>query len=162
MTLSWDLFIIVGFAIMAGVGALLGRGKALNILLGSFMGYVVATELGSLVFGYAKSFSHTENFSLFLVKLALFAVIIIVLNAKTELGGKGGDDSSLIINLVYGFLAAGFMTTAILSFLEPGEKANLLASSGLLTKIDQLKLIWIVAPIGFLFIADFVKGKISK
>jgi len=162
MTLSWDLFIIVGFAIMAGVGALLGRGKALNILLGSFMGYVVATELGALVLDQAKRFSHTESFSLFLVKVALFFAIIVILNAKTELGGKGGDDSSMAINLIYGFLAAGFMTTAILSFLEPAEKANLLASSGLLTKIDQLKLIWIVAPIGFLFVADFLKGKLVK
>lgn len=162
MTLSWNLFVIVGFAIMAGMGAILGRGKALNILLGSFMGYVVATELGSLVFGYAKSFSHTENFSLFLVKLVLFFAIIIILNAKTELGGKGGDDSSLVVNLIYGFLAAGFIATATLSFLEPNEKANLLSSSSLLTKIDQLKLIWIVAPIGFLFVADFLKSKISK
>ncbi len=162
MTLSWDLFVIVGFAIMAGFGALLGRGKSLNILLGSFMGYVVATELGALVFGYAKSFSHTENFSLFLVKVALFFAIIIVLNAKTELGGKGGDDSSMIVNFIYGFLAAGFIATAVLSFLEPSEKANLLASSNILAKIDQIKLIWIVAPIGFLFVADFLKGKISK
>src|SRR3990170_2881578 len=149
MTLSWDLVIIVAFCLMAGVGAVLGRGKALNILLGSFMGYVVSTELGILVFDYAKRFSHTENFSLFLVKVALFFAIIIVLNAKTELGGKGGDDSSMIINLIYGFLAAGFMATAILSFLEPGEKASLLASSDILALIDKLKLIWIVAPIGF-------------
>ena len=147
---------------MAGVGAVLGRGKALNILLGSFMGYVVSTELGILVFDYAKRFSHTENFSLFLVKVALFFAIIIVLNAKTELGGKGGDDSSMIINLIYGFLAAGFMATAILSFLEPGEKASLLASSDILALIDKLKLIWIVAPIGFLFVADFLKGKVSR
>ena len=147
---------------MAGVGAVLGRGKALNILLGSFMGYVVSTELGILVFDYAKRFSHTENFSLFLVKVALFFAIIIVLNAKTELGGKGGDDSSMAINLIYGFLAAGFMATAILSFLEPGEKASLLASSDILALIDKLKLIWIVAPIGFLFVADFLKGKVSR
>ena len=147
---------------MAGVGAVLGRGKALNILLGSFMGYVVSTELGILVFDYAKRFSHTENFSLFLVKVALFFAIIIVLNAKTELGGKGGDDSSMAINLIYGFLAAGFMATAILSFLEPGEKASLLASSDILALIDKLKLIWIVAPIGFLFVADFLKSKVSK
>ena len=162
MTLSWDLVIIVAFCLMAGVGAVLGRGKALNILLGSFMGYVVSTELGILVFDYAKRFSHTENFSLFLVKVALFFAIIIVLNAKTELGGKGGDDSSMAINLIYGFLAAGFMATAILSFLEPGEKASLLASSDILALIDKLKLIWIVAPIGFLFVADFLKGKVSR
>ena len=162
MTLSWDLVIIVAFCLMAGVGAVLGRGKALNILLGSFMGYVVSTELGILVFDYAKRFSHTENFSLFLVKVALFFAIIIVLNAKTELGGKGGDDSSMAINLIYGFLAAGFMATAILSFLEPGEKASLLASSDILALIDKLKLIWIVAPIGFLFVADFLKSKVSK
>ena len=162
MALSWDLFVIVCFAVMAGVGAVLGRGKALNILLGSFMGYVVATELGALVFDQAKHFAHTENFSLFLVKIVLFFAAIIILNAKTELGGKGGDDSSMIINLIYGLLAAGFMATAILSFLDPAEKASLLASSNLLTKIDQLKLVWIVAPIGFLFIADLVKGKISS
>ena len=162
MTLSWDLVVIVAFCLMAGVGAVLGRGKALNILLGSFMGYVVSTELGILVFDYAKRFSHTENFSLFLVKVALFFAIIIVLNAKTELGGKGGDDSSMAINLIYGFLAAGFMATAILSFLEPGEKASLLASSDILALIDKLKLIWIVAPIGFLFVADFLKSKVSK
>jgi len=162
MTLSWDLFTVVAFAVMAGMGAVLGRGKALNILLGSFMGYVVSTELGTLVFGYAKGFSHTENFSLFIVKIALFFAIIIVLNAKTELGGKGGDDSSLMVNLIYGFLAAGFMATAILSFLEPSEKANLLANSNILAQIDNFKLIWIVAPIGFLFVADFLKSKVSK
>lgn len=161
MTLSWDLLIIVFFAAMAGVGAILGRGKALNILLGSFMGYVVATEIGDLVYGYAKGFSHTENFSLFLVKLALFFAIIIVLNAKTELSGKS-DDSSLVISSIYGFLAAGFMTTAILSFMETSEKANILANSNLIAQIDNFKLVWIVGPIIFLFVADFVKGKVSK
>ncbi len=162
MTLSWDLFTIVFFAALGAVGALLGRGKALGILMGSFMGYVVATELGSLAFDEAKHFAHTQNFSLFLVKVALFFATIIILNAKTELSGKGGDDGSLVIGIIYGLLAAGFMATAILSFLDPGAKVDLLAKSVLITKIDQLKLVWIVAPIGFLFVADFVKGKVSK
>ncbi len=161
MSLSWDLFTVVFFAAMGVVGALLGRGKALGILMGSFMGYVVATELGSLAFEEAKRFSHTENFSLFLVKIALFFATVIILNAKTELSGKS-NDSSLVISIIFGLLAAGFMATAVLSFLDPTQKADLLAKSTLIAKVDQLKLVWIVAPIIFLFVADFVKGKVSK
>jgi len=161
MNLSWDIFAIIFFGAMAGVAAVLGRSKALGILMGSFVGYVVATELGSIALGIVKQYSHSDNFSLFLIKVVLFFATIIILNAKTELSGKG-DDSSVVISVIFGILAAAFMSTAILSFMEPGEKATLLQSSALITKIDQLKLIWIVAPVAFLFVADFIKGKVSK
>lgn len=160
MTLSWDLFIIAFFGLLAGMGTILGRGKVLSILVGSYIGYVVATEVGALAFETANRFAHTDNVSLLLVKAALFFGTIFVLNAKTELGGKGGDDSSMIINVIYGILTAGFITTAILSFLDITEKANLLTNSNLLTRIDSLTLFWIVAPVVFMIFADFLKSKI--
>jgi hypothetical protein len=153
--------IIIFFTAIAGVSAVLGRGKALGILLGSFMGYVVATELGSLVLDFAKGYSHTENFSLFLVKVILFFATIVILNAKTELSSKGGN-SSLAISMIFGLLAAAFMITAILSFMEPSEKANILADSFLIILINSFKLVWIVASILFLFVADFIKSKVSR
>jgi len=159
MTLSWDLFIIAFFVFLTGMGAMLGRGRVLSILVGSYIGYVVATEVGALAFETANRFAHTGNISLLLVKAALLFGTIVVLNAKTELGGKGGDDSSIVVNVIYGILTAGFITTAVLSFLETSEKASLLANSNLLTRIDSMTLFWVVAPVVFLIFADFLKSK---
>lgn len=161
MTLSWDIFTIAFFIALGSAGAILGKGKSLGLLMGSFMGYVVATELGTIVFDFAKGYAHSESFSLFMVKAALFFLTIIILNAKTELSGKS-DETSPIISIVFGLLAAGFIGTALLSFMDPSEKASFLQNSQLIVKVDQLKLVWIVAPIGVLFFADFVKGRLSR
>jgi len=76
MTPSWDLFIILFFVIMTVYGLLLGRGRVFNILINTYVGYVIATELGSLVLDYAvkaSSISHSVSISIFGVKVLLFA-----------------------------------------------------------------------------------------
>lgn len=162
MTPSWDLFIIIFFVIIAALGIMLGRSKVLNVLVGSFVGYVVATELGLLAHNLISTYSKTATVSLFIVKTVLFLATILVLNSKTELVGKGGDDGSSVVTSIYGVLAGGFIATALLSFLEATEKTKILNNSGLLAQIDNLKIFWIVGPVVFMIFADMLRNKLAK
>jgi len=162
MTPSWDLFVIIFFVVIAALGVMLGRSKVLNVLVGSFVGYVVATELGTLAHNLITTYSKTANISLFIVKAVLFFATILVLNSKTELVGKGGDDGLSIVTSIYGVLAGGFIATALLSFLEAAEKTKILNNSSLLVQIDNLKIFWIIGPVVFMIFADMLRSRLTK
>lgn len=162
MSPSWDLIIIIGFVFVAVMGVMLGRSKVLNVLIGSYAGFAIANEVGQVVFEGIGRFAHSTDVSLFMVKVALFFLTIVVLVAKTELAGKGEDTGSSIITIVYGILASGFIATAVLSFLEEADRNGLLEASSLVSRVNDLRLVWVVAPIVFLIFAGFFRGRFSK
>ncbi|MFA5584480.1 MAG: hypothetical protein WDA09_09715 [Bacteriovoracaceae bacterium] len=162
MSPSWDLLIIIGFVFVTAVGVMLGRSKVLSVLFGSYAGYVIASETGQLVFDIIEKTAHSVDISLFLVKIALFLLTIVILVAKTELSGRSEDTGSTLVTIVYGILASGFITTVTLSFLDEAERNKMLEASSLIAKVNDLKVLWIVAPIIFLIFAGFFRGRFSK
>jgi hypothetical protein len=151
MTLSWDLFIILSFVVMAVYGFLLGRGRVFNILVSSYVGYVIASELGDFAFDYlsrAAELSHSVNITLFGAKVFVFALVVFVLTLNAELHGIRDDSSaSKVWTILYGILAAGLILSSAFDFMGAAERANLFAGSTLATRITDLRLVWLTAPI---------------
>ena len=151
MTLSWDLFIILFFVVMAVYGFLLGRSRVFNILLNSYVGYVIAFELGDFAFDYltqAAQISHSVNITLFGAKIFVFALVVFVLTLNSELLGIRDDGrTSKPWIVLYGILAAGLILSSIFGFMGNAEQANLFSHSVLAARVYDLRLAWLIAPI---------------
>jgi len=166
VTPSWDLFIILFFVILTVYGLLLGRGRVFNILINSYVGLVIATELGSIAFNYlsqAASLQHSMTLSLFGAKVLVFASVIFVLTMKSELAGANDDAStSSIYTAGYGFLAAGLMLSSILSFMTEADRLNMFSNSHLASQIYMYKSFWLVGPIAFILLGSILGRLIKK
>lgn len=158
MTLSWDLFIILFFVIMAVYGFLLGRGRVFNILINSYVGYVVAYELGGFAFDYLSKvtqLSHSVTVTLFGAKVFVFALVVFVLTLNGELLGVRDDAPvSKFWTVLYGVLAAGLILSSIFGFMGNAEQVNLFSNSQLATRVSDLRLAWLTAPIVAVIVAN--------
>ena len=151
MTLSWDLFIALFFVVMAVYGFLLGRGRVFNILLNSYVGYVIAFELGGFAFNYlsrVSQLSHSVTVTLFGAKVFVFALVVFVLTLNSELIGIRDDGApSKFWTVLYGILAAGLILSSVFAFMGNVEQMSLFANSRLATQVYNLRLVWLVTPI---------------
>lgn len=158
MTLSWDLFIILFFVVMGVYGFLLGRGRVFNILINSYVGYVIAFELGDFAFDYltrAAQLSHSVTVTLFGAKIFVFALVVFVLTLNSELLGIRDDaPASKPWTVLYGILAAGLILSSIFGFMGSAEQVNLFLSSTLATRVYDLRLVWLVTPILAVIVAN--------
>ena len=165
MTLSWDLFIILSFVVMGVYGFLLGRGRVFTILINSYVGYVIAYELGDFAYTYlakASQLSHSVNITLFGAKVFVFALVIFVLTLNAELLGIRDDaPTSKVWTILYGLLAAGLILSSVFAFMGSTEQLALFSSSTLATRITDLRLVWLVAPIGAVIVAN-VMGRFGR
>jgi hypothetical protein len=151
MSPSWDTFIILFFVIMTVYGLLLGRGRVFSILINTFVGYVIAGELGDFAYNYlsrANSLSHSYQVSLFGAKVLLFATVIFVLTLNKELTGSNDDAvTSSFFTSAYGFLSAGLILSAVFSFMGESDRMNLFSASGLAAKVYYWHVGWLIAPV---------------
>lgn len=151
MSPTWDTFIILFFVVMTVYGMLLGRGRVFNILINTYVGYVVAGELGALSYSYlvkVNELAHSIQISVFGAKILTFALVIFILTLNAELSGAQDDTlSSPPYTAAYGFLCAGLILTAVMSFMAETDRFNLFSVSNLATKVYDYRVIWLVAPI---------------
>ena len=165
MTPSWNLFIILFFVIMTVYGLLLGRGRVFNILINTYVGFVIATELGNFIYDYivkATSISHSLSISLFGAKVLLFALTIFILTMRSELSGSNDDSStSGIYTAGYGFLAAGLMLTSVFSFMSVTDRINFFQNSNLAAQIYNYRMLWLIGPIAIILLTSIL-GRLFK
>lgn len=167
MTPSWDLFIILFFVIMTIYGLLLGKGRVLNILINSYIGYVIAVELSGLVYDQISTVpSLPQGFSasMFAVKVLLFVSVIFIMTLRSELitSSKDSSANNVIYTAIYGFLSAGLITSSIFSFMGDAERMSLLSGSPIAENVYTFRLLWLVAPIIVVVITGILKKVFGK
>lgn len=168
MNLSWDFFITMFFVVMSVYGLLLGKSRVFAILLNTYVGYVIASEAGEIVFDYVKraaSVNDALSTSYFGAKLMTFAAVVFILTLKGEISGY--DDRgmhSTFMTAVYGFLSAGLILSSVFAFMGETEKQHIFSVSNLASQVADYRLVWLVAPIGAVIVAGFlrVKGNNSR
>ena len=157
MTLSWDLFIALSFVVMGIYGFLLGKSRVFGILLSSYVGLVIATELGSYAFDYLSKItdiSHSFNVTMFGAKIFVFVTVLFILILNRELSGPGEGPSNTYITAIYGILAAGIVLSSVFSFMGEAERAVFFSTSSLATKVYAFQLLWLVAPILLIVVSN--------
>lgn len=165
MSPTWDTFIILFFVVMTVYGLLLGRGRVFNILINTYVGYVIASELGTLAYGYmtkAQEVAHSLQVSLFGAKVLVFAGVIFLLTLKSELAGSQDDgNGSGLYTSIYGFLSAGLMLSTVFSFMTESDRINLFSASNLASQVYDYRVLWLVGPILVVIASTFIK-KLAK
>ncbi len=170
MTLpTWDLVITLFFLMALAYGFILGRGRIVVILIITYVAYLVAQEFGDTVFKFVSG-SETvvsnvwirSNASLFTVKSIFFALIIVLVSLKGELGALTGlarGVRSTLLTGVYAFLNAGLVVSSVIKFLPQESQTALFAVSPLAAKVADARNWWLVIPILIMIAEGFIRGK---
>lgn len=165
MSPTWDTFIILFFVVMTVYGLLLGRGRVFNILINTYVGFVIAFELGEMAYTYlskANQLAQSFQVSLFGAKILVFAAVIFLLTLKSELSGTQDEGmTSSVYTAIYGFLSAGLILSTVLNFMTETDRLNLFSASNLASQVYDYRLIWLVGPILIIILSMFLK-KLAK
>ncbi len=183
LTLSWDLFIVVFFALVITYSFIIGKKEAVKIILSSYVAIVAVQGVGNFtqrLFGFTETQSmlgvvgiplDTTVTSIF--KLTLFITIIVFLAVKAGFHVQYTKEGSMAVNMamtaVAGFATAGLLLTTLLTFIAgaPLLDMQVTASPGLAAILEQSQLmslmignldLWFTLPAAVLITAGILSN----
>lgn len=133
LKLSWDLFVIVVFAVIIAYSFIIGKSNTLKVIIGSYIAILTADGLGNLFKQYLLSSKQVvlflkffglggEDKTMILVKVLVFILAIVIISMKggfeVHESGSHGGVIGLIMNLIFGFLSAGLMVSTLLIYVS--------------------------------------------
>jgi hypothetical protein len=131
ITLSWDLFIVVFFAVIVAYSFIIGRNGIIKVILGTYVGALAADGIGNLFDGLvATSPAFPQFLKLFAIsgpaeavifsKILVFIAIVVLLSVRGAFEVQADGDNSFIVRLVttlvYAILSAGLVVSVIVAF----------------------------------------------
>jgi hypothetical protein len=181
LSLSWDLLVIVFFAVICAYSFIVGKHESVKIIIATYIAIVAIQGLGNLAAQallYSKDYIEMVGIStdftiLSTVKLAAFVGAIIFLAIR---GGFDMEYTKDLGNLVdsllvgaFGFSTAGLLLASLLTFvagsplLDPNlaqapALQPLLQSSELVKVMVDYQDVWFALPAIFLLILGFFAG----
>ncbi len=131
--LSWDLFILVFFAVVVAYSFIIGRNQTLKVILGTYMSILCADGLGNLFavyFATSSAFlrflklfsigSETQAITFFKVLVLISLTVLVAVRGLYEVDAEDDRPMSIqfIILLILGVLSAGLLMSAVLVFVS--------------------------------------------
>jgi hypothetical protein len=129
LTLSWDLFIVVFFAVIMTYTFIIGKHEAVKIVLASYAAIVSVQGLGKLLDRFAPELQMLwgaagvtpDNQVLSMIRLFLFVVFILFLAIRGGFQVAYQRQESAVINGVltgvFGFVTAGLLLSTLLTYV---------------------------------------------
>lgn len=128
INLSWDLFVIVFFAVIIAYSFIIGRNQTLKIIIASYIAILTADGIGNLinhyfigrgaVDGVVNITDHVGN--LVIIKIFIFVLTIVLVSTRgrfsMNMSRPASSMMNIILNLTYGVLSAGLITSTILIY----------------------------------------------
>lgn len=183
LTLSWDLFIIVFFALVITYSFIIGKKEAVKIILSSYVAIVAVSGIGNFterLFGFSETQSMLgvvgiplDTTVTSILKLTLFITIIIFLAVKAGFHVQYAKDGSLAVNMALtaaaGFATAGLLLATLLTFISGANlfEMHVTATPGLAAILEQSQLmmlmmsnldVWFTLPAGVLIAAGILSN----
>lgn len=133
LKLSWDLFVIVIFAVIVAYSFIIGKQNTLKVIIGSYIAILAADGLGNIFRQYIlssndfivflKFFGLTDvDKSMMLMKVLIFiaAIIIIAMKGGFEVHAQLMSNGiiGVIMTLIFGFLSAGLVVSTLLMYIS--------------------------------------------
>lgn len=133
LKLSWDLFVVVIFAVIIAYSFIIGKSNTLKVIIGSYIAILTADGLGNLFKQYLLSSKQvvlflkffglgSEDKTMILVKVFVFILAIVIISMKGGFEVNGGANRGgvigLIMNLIFGFLSAGLVVSTLLIYVS--------------------------------------------
>ena len=184
ITLSWDLFIIVFFALVITYSFIIGKKESVKIILSSYIAIVAVQGVGNFterILGFTETKSMLGSVGIPLdtsatsiIKLTLFITIVVFLAVRAGLHVQYAKDGSAIVNVAMtalcGFATAGLLLATLLTFIAgaplldmhvtatPGLEAILQQSMLMSLMIQNLDL-WFTLPAAVLITAGVLSNQ---
>ena len=141
INLSWDLFVIVFFAVIIAYSFIIGRNQTLKIIVASYIAILTADGIGNLIKHYfigEDAAASTVNLAndeagLVVIKIFIFILTIVLVSTRgrftINMERPTSSMMNVILNLTYGILSAGLITSTILIYTSG---ASLVQETGLI------------------------------
>ncbi|MFH0776302.1 MAG: hypothetical protein V1936_01670 [Patescibacteria group bacterium] len=127
---TWDLFIIVFFAIVVAYSFIVGRNSTLKIIIATYIATLTADGFGNILDRFVLSdpaFAGSSVLgpgSLVIFKILLFVLVILIVTVRGSFFVAMDHERSFILNLAttgaFGFLSAGLIVSTILVYISGG------------------------------------------
>lgn len=183
--LSWDLFVIVFFAIIIAYSFILGKDATLKIILGTYASALAADAAGNL---FGKYFANSKTFlkvitqlglggqkdAAIIAKVTLFVLFVILLTIKGSFsvaahGGKTGS-SRVFLTGIYGFLSAALIVSTVIMYVSgisfiagsyqsgPSSIMGFTGQSPFIQNMLDYYNLWFLLPVVAIIIGSFLSG----
>ena len=128
INLSWDLFVIVFFAVIIAYSFIIGRNQTLKIIIASYIAILTADGIGNLIKHYfiergsiAEGVSiPADDSNLVVLKIFIFVLTIVLVSTRgrftMNMSRPNSSVMNVILSLTYGILSAGLITSTILIY----------------------------------------------
>lgn len=129
LTLTWDLIVIIFFAIVVAYSFIVGKDESVKIIISSYISIVAVQAIGnilSMLSGQSSSVMDLLGFGLSpnvisIIKLVLFVAMIIFMAIRggfeMEYAKQIGGVWEPVITGLFGFATAGLLLTALLTYV---------------------------------------------
>ena len=184
VNLTWDLIVIVFFALILAYSFIVGKNESVKIIIASYIAIVAVQAVGNLltlVLGQSQSIANFLGIGLngnilSTVKLILFVATIIFLAVKGGFEMEYAKDIQGVWNTAltaaFGFATAGLLLTALLTYIAAKPilddtlrtaplLAPLLAQSRLVAIMIEYQNVWFCLPAILLLVVGFLHTKIN-
>lgn len=186
LRLTWDLFILVFFAIIIAYSFILGKDATLKIILGTYASALAADAAGNL---FGKYFATSKSFlaamsklglggdkdAAIIAKIIIFVVMILLFTVKGSftVDAHGGKTTGMrvLFTGIYGFLSAALIVSTVLMYVSgisfitgsftPGA-ASILAFSGqspFIQKMLDYYNVWFLLPAVTILAGSFLSSR---
>lgn len=175
ITLSWDLFIVVFFAIVMSYAFLIGKDQSMKVIIASYIAVIATQGIGNVLMrlvGDGDAVFRAVGIPLditliSLSKIFVFALCIIIFVTRSGIDLTHDKDTGTILSILYtalfGFSTAGLIISTVLTYVGGnGILDTAIVSSSVLTPLIQSSMlmqlmilnqdIWFTLP-AFLIVA---------
>jgi hypothetical protein len=183
LTLSWDLFVIVLFAVVITYSFIIGKHESVKIIIATYIATVVVQGIGNLL---ARISTSDPMFSMLGItvditllsttKLVLFVAAVIALAIRggfeVEFKREPGGIADTVLTGIFGFATAGLLLSTLLTYvadvpilsrsiMESATIASLTKQSTLMTTMVTYQDLWFSGPALLILVTGFI-GKENK
>lgn len=142
LVLTWDVFVLVFFAVVIGYSFIIGKNESVKIIISTYIALVAGQGLGSFLSANSsypeqllQSFGFSVNITILgTAKLIIFIATIIFLASRggfeIQYGKERGTTMNLLTTGLFGFATAALLLSTLLTFiadtslLDPAIAAN--------------------------------------
>lgn len=127
LTLSWDLFIVVFFAIVMSYSYIIGKQQSMKVIIASYIAIIATQGIGNVLsrlMGGTDALASvglpTDLALVALAKIFLFALCVIIFVIRSGIDVQYSHESGTIMNIIstglFGFATAGLIVSTILTY----------------------------------------------
>lgn len=165
MVPTWDLVLLVFFTASVVYGFLMGKDKIMVTILGTYVGLVIANQWGARVFNIVSEQSAVlndswikGNLSVFIVKVALFAIVLLIVALRGGLIPQfhaNGGVLGMVMPLLYSVFSAALIAASILDFLPEETRNQVIEKSVIAAPLVAYYSWWLIIPVLLMFMTGW-------